>query len=64
MIFGVLGTFDVCWGGLGCFNGSQTYICDFPSPAKTHDLLPVNLGHGIFKLIFLKDAKQTRMQIC
>ena len=49
----------MCWGGLGCFNGHQTVFLNFPSPAKTHDPLPVNLDHGIFKLIFLKDAKQT-----
>ena len=54
----------MCWGGLGHFNGPQTYFCDFPSPVKSHDLLPVNLGHGIFKLIFLNDAKQTGKKIC
>ena len=44
---------------LGWFGVFQWTFEFFPHLQKTHDPLLVNLGHGIFKLIFLKDAKQT-----
>ena len=46
------------WGCLRIFSGPQSYFDIFPHLQK-RDPLPVNLGHGIIKLIFLKDAEQT-----
>ena len=57
LIFGGLGTIDVCLGWFGVFQWTPNILLWFSLTCKTHDLLPVNLGHRIFKLIFLKDAR-------
>ena len=43
----------------GVFQWTPDILLRFSLTCKNTGLLLVNLGHGIFKLMFLKDAKQT-----